>query len=83
MSISNKQELTIHCGKTTNSFEELKALSEQHANELKLQLNIAAHEKATVTFWTEDFPELICIGTFEKDDSGETIFILDFSESTL
>ena len=83
MSISNKQELTIHCGKTTNSFEELKALCEQHANELKLQLNISAHEKTIVTFWTEDFPELICIGTLEKDDSGETIFILDFSESTL
>lgn len=83
MSISNKQELTIHCGKTTNSFEELKALCEQHANELKLQLNISAHEKTIVTFWTEDFPELICIGTFEKDDSGKTIFILDFSESTL
>ena len=28
MSISNKQELTIHCGKATNSFEELKALCE-------------------------------------------------------
>lgn len=36
MSISNKQELTIHCGKAPNSFEELKALCEQHANELKL-----------------------------------------------
>lgn len=83
MSISNKQELTIHCGKTMNSFEELKALCEQHANQLKLQLNISAHEKTIVTFWTEDVPELICIGTFEKDNSGETIFILDFSESTL
>ena len=64
MSISKKQELTIHCGKATNSFEELKALCEQHANELKLQLNIAAHEKATVTFWTEDFPCLLYTSIF-------------------
>ena len=30
MSISNKQELTIHCGKATNSFEELKESIERY-----------------------------------------------------
>ena len=82
MSMLNKQELTIHCGKTTNSFEELKSLCEQQSNELKLRLNIPAHEKIIATFWTEDFPELICIGTFEKNELGDIIFTLDFSEST-
>lgn len=83
MSILNKQELTIHCGKTTNSFEELKFICEQHSNELKHQLNVPAHEKIIVTFWTEDFPELICVGTFERNGLEEIIFTLDFSESTL
>lgn len=83
MTTLNEQELTIHCGKTTNSFEELRSLCEQHSNELKLQLNISAHEKVIVKFWTEDFPELICFGTFKKNDLGKTTFTLDFSESTL
>ena len=39
--------------------------------------------ETTVTFWTEDFPELICVARFNKDDKGNIFYELDFSESTL
>lgn len=81
--MSNQKEITIHCGKRTNSFEELKSLCEKHSNELKHQLDIPAQSKVTVVFWTESISELICIGTFEKDSSGEVVYKLDYSQTTL
>lgn len=39
--------------------------------------------ETTVAFWTEDFPELICVGRFKKDNEGNIDYTLDFSESTL
>lgn len=39
--------------------------------------------KVEVSFWTEDVPELICVGTFSKKRDGSVSYRLDFSESTL
>ena len=81
--MSNQKEITIHCGKKRNSFEVLKSLCEKHSNELKHQIDIPDQSPITVIFLTEDFPELICIGTFEKNSSGEVVYKLDYSQTTL
>jgi len=83
MSTLNKQELAIHCGKTTDSFEKLKVICEEHANELKNKIEISTESEISVPFWTKDFPELICNGIFRKNSLGEIVYKLDFSESTL
>ena len=83
MSASNQQNLAIHCGTTTDSFEKLKSICEKQANELKTKMDFSAQSEIVVSFWTEDFPELICTGTFRKNSLGEIGYELDFSESTL
>lgn len=79
----NQQELAIHCGKTTDSFEKLKSICEKQANELKTKITFATQSKIIVPFWTKDFLELICTGVFSKNNLGEIVYELDFSESTL
>lgn len=83
MLTSNQQSLAIHCGKTTDSFEKLKSICEKQANELKTKMDFSVQSEIVVPFWTEDFPELICTGTFHKNSLGEIVYELDFSESTL
>lgn len=83
MPTSNQQELAIHCGKTTDSIEKLQSICEKRANELKPQIDFSSQSEIIVPFWTEDFPELICTGTFSKNNLGEIVCKLDFSESTL
>ena len=80
---SNHSKISINCGKTTNSFEELKILCQKEAEQLSKTIEISQQEIISVPFWTSDFPELICIGNFKKDDSGSTIYDLNFTESTL
>lgn len=53
------------------------------SEELKTKVEISNQSATTVTFWTEDFPELICVARFKKDDKGNIVYELDFSESTL
>ncbi|MBQ8888772.1 MAG: hypothetical protein IJY59_04715 [Bacteroidaceae bacterium] len=76
------EELTIKCGKVSDNFETLKSMCIGKSEELKKQLDLS-NQSVTVAFWTEDFPELICVGNFKKDEKGETIYDLDFSQSTL
>lgn len=83
MLTSNQQNLAIHCGKATDSFEKLKSICEKQANELKNKMDFSVQSEIVVPFWTEDFPELICTGTFYKNSLGEVVYELDFSESTL
>ena len=83
MSALNQQELAIHCGKTTDSFEKLKSICEKQADELKTKIMFSTQSEIVVPFWTKDFPELICTGTFSKNSLGEVVYELDFSESTL
>lgn len=77
------QNLSIKCGKTTDSFEELKALCEREADKLLRTIDFSSQSTISVAFWTTDFPELICIGNFLKKETGGVCYDLDFSETTL
>ena len=83
MSALNQQELAIHCGKTTDSFEKLKSICEKQADKLKTKITFSTQSEIVIPFWTKDFPELICTGIFSKNSLGEVVYKLDFSESTL
>lgn len=61
---NSNQELSIKCGKTTNSFEELKLLCKKEADKLLKTIDVSSQSTISVAFWTVDIPELICIGNF-------------------
>lgn len=77
------EELSIKCGKVSDSLDVLRSICLKKSEELKTQIEMTNQSEITVTFWTEDFPELICVGKFKKDDKGSIAYDLDFSESTL
>ena len=77
------EELSIQCGKVTDSLEVLKSICMEKSEELKTQIKVSNQSATTVAFWTEDFPELICVAIFKIDDKGNVVYELDFSESTL
>lgn len=83
MKTKQSHELSIKCGKTTDSFENLKQLCKTKAKELSTTIQIDNESKVTVPFWTANFPELICVGVFYKNESGLVTYELDFSQSTL
>ena len=74
---------SVKCGKTTDSIETLTKLCNEEAAKLAATLEVPAQSVEEVAFWTEDNPELICIGKFSKDASGALVYRLDFSSSTL
>lgn len=78
----NMQDLQIKFGKHSDSFEYLKSLTEEKAREISLMLNLEEGQKI-VTFWTEDIPELIAVGSFEKKQNGEVFYDIDYSQTTL
>lgn len=77
------QKYSIQCGKTTDNFEELETLCKKEAEKLSETMEIPSQSAITVTFWTTDFPELICVGSFYKDERNAVRYELDFSETTL
>lgn len=80
----NQQELAIHCGRATDSLEKLESICVEQANELKTKITFSTQSEIIVPFWTKDcFAELICKGIFTKNNLGEIVYELDFSESTL
>lgn len=76
-------EISIHCGKTRDSLEKLKMLCKEEAEKLLTTIDVSNGAIINVPFWTADFPELICIGKFQRDKNGKIVYDLDFSESTL
>lgn len=80
---SNHTNISIECGKTTNSFEELQILCQEEAEKLSKSIEISNQEVISVPFWTSDFPELICIGNFNRNENGSIVYELNFSQSTL
>lgn len=80
---SNHSNISIECGMTTNSFEELQILCQQEAEKLSKSIEISKQEVISVPFWTSDFPELICSGIFKRNEKGSIVYELDFSQSTL
>lgn len=79
----NMEELNIKCGKVSDSFDVLETICKEKSEELKVSIKMENQSETTVTFWTEDFPELICVGRFKKDNEGNIDYTLDFSESGL
>lgn len=75
--------ISIECGKTTNTLEELKVLCQAEAENLLKSIDFVNKDSISVQFWTSDFPELICVGKFSKTENGSVKYDLDFSESTL
>ena len=78
-----RTEISIECGKTTDSFDKLEMLCKEEAKKLLKIIEIPNLEVISVTFWTSDFPELICVGSFSRNESGLIVYELDFSQSTL
>lgn len=78
---SNPQ--SIHCGSADDNFEALKKTCETEASKLSRSLIIESGKVVEIPFWTNDIPELICIGKFALSDKGIVEYELDFSESTL
>lgn len=73
----------IHCGNRMDNFEHLKQLCLLEAEKLIDHIDFSDSNNVKIPFWTKDIPELICVGTFYKDEDGAVTFDLDFSQSTL
>ncbi len=76
-------QFSIKCGATTDSFDNLKKQCQVEAEKLLATADLSSQTTAIATFWTVDFPELIGVGKFYKDETGAVRYDLDFSESTL
>jgi len=75
--------ISIECGKTTDSFDKLKILCKEEAKKLSKTIEISNFEIISVPFWTSDIPELICEGSFSRNERVLIVYELDFSQSTL
>jgi len=76
-------EIFIHCRKARDSFEKLEILCKEEAEKLLNTIDVPNGATIKVSFWTADFPELIGVGKFQRDQDGKIMYDLDFSESTL
>ena len=76
-------DMTINCGKESDTMETLAELCRVEAAKVAATIDVPDGKIVAVPFWTSDFPELICVGKFRKEESGNVVFELDFSESTL
>jgi len=79
----HRTDISIKCGKVTDSFEKLEMLCKEKAKNLSETIEISNSEVISVPFWTSEIPELICIGNFSKSEGGSIVYELDFSQSTL
>lgn len=76
-------ELEIYCGNVDDNFDTLKKVCEAEASKLSVSLSVKSGEILEIPFWTDDIPELICVGKFFLSDNGCVKYDLDFSQSTL
>ena len=76
-------EYSINVGKVSDSFDTLKRLCKEKADALVKSFSDKEVEDVVVTFWTEGFPELICVAQFSKNENKEVVYNLDFSQTTL
>ena len=84
MKKKRNSDFDVHCGKSSNSMEDLEALCSAEAELLLTKICVGDDEILSVPFWTDEMiTELICVGRFSKNDKGEVIYELDYSESTL
>ena len=84
MNMNNlNQGFSVKCGKTTDSFDELKMLCEKEADKLLETIDFSSQSMTSVAFWTTDIPELICVGDFFRKKGDKVSYHLDFSQTTL
>lgn len=77
------EKTSVKCGKKYDDIETLKVLCKKEAEQLLKAMEIPNGAKISIPFWTEDIPELICVGIFYKGENGEICYELDYTESTL
>ena len=76
-------EKQVSVGKVADSMEKLMQLCNEKAEQMTKTMAMNNGESQEVSFWTDDIPELICVGKFVKGNDGKTTYNLDFSQSTL
>ena len=81
--IMETKQINFKCGSVKDEFDMLTTLCEKEAHKLCSKLDIKPNSTVEVSFWTKDFPELICVGKFTADEDGNITFVLDYSETTL
>ena len=72
-------ERQVLVGKVSDDMEKLKQLCSKEAEQLVKTIT----RNEVVTFWTADFPELICVAQFNKGMDGQMTYELDFSQATI
>ena len=83
--LNPQNEITVRCGKTTDSMEKLERICMEEAEKLSKTIELPEGNAISVPFWASEpgFPELICVGKFSRNETGKVVYELDFSESTL
>lgn len=76
-------DYAVHCGNADDSVEVLEKLCREEAEKLLWELDFQHQELISVSFWTSDTSDLICVGYFRKDENDEVQYEFDFSETTL
>lgn len=76
-------ELSISLGSVNDSLDILKTLCNDKACELKDSIELEKGKKLQVVFWTGDFPELIGVADFFKNENGLIVYSIDYSLSTI
>lgn len=75
--------MQITVGKVSDDFEKLKTLCREEADKLIKEFVDQEIKEIEIPFWTEDYPELICVAKFTRNDNKELVYHLDFSQTTL
>lgn len=78
-----KKQLSINIGHVRYSFDILKSMCHDKSIQLTQSLELEKGEEVEVVFWTRGIPELICVSTFIKNESGQVTYSLDFSQNTV
>lgn len=80
-----RDDITIECGKASDSFEKLEKLCDAEAGKIMLTLDVPNDAIIEIPCWTAGFgfAELIGVEKFSRDENGKIVHELDMSESTL
>ena len=79
----SKHELSFSLGSVNDSFDSLKAMCNDKANELKDSIELEKGGKLQVVFWTDDIPELVGVADFFKNENGLIVYSIDYSLRTI
>lgn len=83
LNLTKMNPTQLKFGSIYDSNTSIKEQCESKAAELSKNLEISIGEEINIPFWTEDFPELICVAKFQKNEFGDILYMFDYSLSTL